>query len=160
MQDKYWEALTVQERLDVLQTVANIEQRYLGLPIELNVGAANLNAGNLGYYSDETHEIVINMDGLLFDSSLEVLDTVCHESFHSYQYCMIEALNCLDERIGNLRIFQKAHVYAYEFENYINGETDLYNYYYQNCKSDARDYAEEAVHEYYNRINSYLDEGA
>lgn len=60
-----WETLTVKERLDVLQTIANIEQRYLGLPNELNVGAANLSSVVAGYYSDNTHEIVINMDSLL-----------------------------------------------------------------------------------------------
>ena len=44
LQEDEWEKLSAQERLDVLQAVANIEQRYLGLPNELNVGVANLDA--------------------------------------------------------------------------------------------------------------------
>ena len=55
LQDDIWAELTVLERLNVLQTIANIEQRYLGLPNELNVCAANLDEGTLGYYSDYTH---------------------------------------------------------------------------------------------------------
>ena len=54
LQEDEWEKLSAQERLDVLQTVANIEQRYLGLPNELNVGVANLDADILGYYTDQT----------------------------------------------------------------------------------------------------------
>ena len=47
-----WSTLSVDEKLNVLQTIANIEQHYLGLPNELNVGAANLSEGLTGYYSD------------------------------------------------------------------------------------------------------------
>lgn len=97
LQEDEWEKLSAQERLDVLQTVANIEQRYLGLPNELNVGVANLDADILGYYTDKTHEIIVSADSLLYDSPWEVLDTICHEAYHSYQYRLVEALNGADE---------------------------------------------------------------
>ena len=64
LQEDEWEKLSAQERLDVLQAVANIEQRYLGLPNELNVGVANLDADILGYYTDKTHEIIVSADSL------------------------------------------------------------------------------------------------
>lgn len=69
LQEDAWKMLTIQERLDVLQVVANVEQRYLGLPNELNVSAANLKEGVLAYYIDNTYEIIISMDSLLSDSS-------------------------------------------------------------------------------------------
>ena len=97
LQEDEWEKLSAQERLDVLQAVANIEQRYLGLPNELNVGVANLDADILGYYTDKTHEIIVSADSLLYDSPWEVLDTICHEAYHSYQYRLVEALNGADE---------------------------------------------------------------
>lgn len=156
LQEDSWDKLTVKERLNVLQIVANIEQRYLGLPNELNVGAANLLEGVMGYYSDTTHEIVISMDSLLNDSSWELLDTVCHEAYHSYQRRMVEAYNKADENSKNLKMFRKADSYAGEFDNYFSGEEDFCSYYYQNCESDARDYAEDAVYDYYIRINEYL----
>lgn len=57
LQEEAWEDLTTQEKLDVLQTVANIESHYLGLPNELNVGAANLGEYTLACYNDRTHTI-------------------------------------------------------------------------------------------------------
>lgn len=118
LQEDEWEKLSAQERLDVLQAVANIEQRYLGLPNELNVGVANLDADILGYYTDKTHEIIVSADSLLYDSPWEVLDTICHEAYHSYQYRLVEALNGADENSKNLRIFRKAYTYADEFTSY------------------------------------------
>ena len=156
LQENTWRSLSVQERLNVLQTVANVEQRYLGLSNELNVGAANLSEGVMGYYSDNTHEIVIDMDSLLNDLSWEVLDTVCHEAYHSYQHRMVDAFNNVDGNSKNLKIFRKASSYASEFNNYISGEEDFCGYYYQDCESDARDYAEDAVYDYYCRMNEYL----
>ena len=158
LQEDTWKSMTIQERLDVLQTVANIEQRYLGLPNELNVGAANLNGGVLGYYSDKTHEIVIDMNSLLHDSSWEVLDTVCHEAYHSYQHRMVEVLNGADKSSRNLKMFRRANLYENEFDSYISGEDDFCSYYFQDCESDARDYAEEAVYDYYLQIDEYLVE--
>lgn len=38
----------------------------------------------------------------------------------------------------------------------VSGEEDFCGYYYQDCESDARDYAEDAVYDYYCRINEYL----
>ena len=47
--------------------------------------------------------------------------------------------------------------YAEEFSNYKEGARD---YYYQKCEIDAREYAEEAVADYYQRIEEYLTEKA
>lgn len=159
LQEDEWEKLSAQERLNVLQTVANIEQRYLGLPNELNVGVANLDADILGYYTDETHEIIVSADSLLYDSPWEVLDTICHEAYHSYQYRLVEALDGADENSKNLRIFRKAYTYADEFTSYKDGSTDFCGYYTQDCENDARDYAEDAVSDYYWRIMDHLEEG-
>lgn len=158
LREDTWKLLTVQERLDVLQIVADVEQRYLGLPNELNVGAANLSKNTLGYYSDKTHEIVISLDSLLLESPQNVLDTVCHEAYHCYQHRMVEVLNNIDEHNKNLKMLRKANSYALEFKNYNNGEEDFCSYYYQECESDARDYAEDAVCDYYRRIDEYLTE--
>lgn len=55
LQEEEWANLTTQEKLDILQTVANIEAHYLGLPNELNVGTANLDENTLACYNDRTH---------------------------------------------------------------------------------------------------------
>ena len=157
LRDSDWETLSVKARLDVLQTIANIEQRYLGLPHELNVGAANLDEGTLGYYSDPTHEIIISMESLLYDSSLDVLDTLCHEAYHSYQHRLVDAMRGVDEAEQSLMVFRKAQTYADEFSDYENGEADFCSYFEQDCESDARDYASSAVIDYCRHIISYLE---
>lgn len=156
LQSGSWSGLTLQERLDVLQTAANIEQRYLGLPDGMTVGAADLEEGVLGYYSDAAHEIVISIDHLQDDSSWDVLNTVCHEVYHSYQHRVVDAWLDADEAIRGLRMFKKAGAYAEEFQDYISGNEDFCSYYNQDCEIDARDYAEEAVNDYYGRIRNYV----
>lgn len=158
LQEEEWAELKVQEKLDVLQTVANIEQRYLGIPNELNVGAANLEENVLSYYSDKTHEIVINLESLTKDPAWKLLQSVCHEAFHSYQHRIVDVYNQTEQDMKNLRLLRDASSYAEEFEHYISAEDDIAGYYNQKCEKDAREYAEQAVTDYYQRIQEYLQE--
>lgn len=158
LQEEEWEALTTHEKLDVLQTVANIEAHYLGLPNELNVGAANLGEYTLACYNDKTHTISIDFNHLENDSVYDVLDSCCHEAYHSYQHRLVEVYNATDEQMKGLQIYKSAVKYREEFGNYLDGDYDFCAYYYQNCEIDARDYAEDAVDDYYQRIEAYLND--
>ena len=62
LQEEQWQALSAQERLNVLQKVANTEAVYFGLPHELNVTAGNLEEDTCGTYRDDTHTICISLD--------------------------------------------------------------------------------------------------
>lgn len=156
LQEEEWVNLTTQEKLDTLQTVANIESHYLGLPNELNVGAANLGEYTLACYNDRTHTISIDLNHLENDSVYDVLDSCCHEAYHSYQHRLVDAYNAADENSKGLRIYRPAAQYEQEFNNYVDGDYDFCSYYYQDCEEDARDYAEDAVCDYYDRIFEYL----
>lgn len=123
---------------------------------ELNVGAGNLNEGICGCYSDNTHEIILDLDHLLNASPWELLNSVCHEAFHSYEHRLVDTYNDAKNDSKHLRLFREATFYADEFNNYINGKDDFYSYYYQNCETDAREYAEKAVYNYCQQINEYL----
>ena len=158
LQEELWVDLSVPERLNILQTVANIERRYLGIPHELNVGVANLGEYTLGYYDDRKHQVIVSLDSLMNDPADEVLNTVCHESYHAYQHCIVSVLENADEELKNLRLFRDARNYAEEFCDYKSGDNGFYAYYYQECEMDAREYAEEAVLDYYKRIEEYLIE--
>ena len=158
LQEELWVDLSVPERLNILQTVANIERRYLGIPYELNVGVANLGEYTLGYYDDRKHQVIVSLDSLINDPAEEVLNTVCHESYHAYQYCIVFVLENADEESKNLRLFRDARNYAEEFCDYKSGGNGFYDYYYQECEMDAREYAEDAVFDYYKRIEEYLFE--
>lgn len=158
LQEDEWKKLSTQKKLDTLQTVANIEAHYLGIPNELNVGTANLKGGTLACYNDNTHTISIDIDHLENDSAYEILNSCCHEAYHSYQYRLVDAYNTTDENIKGLRVYKSAALYEQEFDNYSDGEYDFCSYYEQHCEIDARDYAEDAVCDYYNRISDYLNE--
>lgn len=153
LKEDTWKTLSVDEKLDVLQTVANIEQHYLGLPNELNVGASNLREGLAGCYSDSTHEITVSMDSLLNDSSEELVDTICHEAYHSFQHRTIDAYDEASDDMKDLYLYYDATIYKEEFSNYIDGKEDLCSYYTQTVERHARRYASSATDEYFERIN-------
>lgn len=152
---KAWEALPAEEKLTVLQKVADIERSYLGLPHRLYVGAGDM--GELsGYYNDSTHEIMIDRDHLLNDPSWDLVNTVCHEAYHAYEHRLVDALYHIDCEYEGLKVFRDVDQYAKEFAQYKNGEEDLESYYSQRCESDARKYARDAEWNYRLKIEDYL----
>lgn len=158
LQDDLWKNLSAKEKLNVLQTVANVEQRYLGLPNELNVCTANLSDGVLAKYKDDTHQITINLDYLLNGSSWKLLNSVCHEAYHCYEYRLVDVYSSTKEENRNLKIFYHTDSYIEEFSNYISGSPEDFNdYYNQISEKDARDYADEAVMDYRKRIMEYAN---
>ena len=156
LEEETWRKLSIEDKLNVLQTVANIEQRYLGLPHELNVGASNLREELGGYYIDDRHEIIVSMDCLMMDTADELVNTIAHEAYHAAQYRMVDAYNEADEDAKSLVLYHDASIYKSEFEDYVDGFNDFYGYYSQKCESDARRYASEAVIEYFERVEEYL----
>lgn len=158
LKEDSWCGLTVQEKLDVLQVVANIEQEYLGLPYILNVGTANLQGDTLGYYNDATRQIIVSVDHLLNGSPFDILTSLLHEVFHSFEYRCCDAWNDTDVELQSLMLYRNARTYAEEFENYIDGDTDFYSYYWQQCEVDSREYAESRIKDYYKKINEYFGE--
>lgn len=157
LQAEEWCSLSTNEKLNVLQCVANIEAHYLGISNELNVGASNLPEYTLACYSDASHTIYINLEHLENDSVDEVLNSCCHEAYHSYQHRLVDAYNEASEEVQKLRIYRNTVHYVDEFGAYVNGYEDFCSYYSQQCEKDARTYAEDAVEDYYSRINEYLE---
>lgn len=157
LQEDEWNTLSVQEKLNTLQTVANIEAYYLGLPNELHVGADCLGEGTLACYNDNTYTISIDLEHLENDSVYDVLESCCHEAYHSYQHRLVDAYNLSEDNLRALRIYNTASQYAKEFRNYDNGASDFTSYFFQYCEMDAREYAESAVQDYYSRIDEYVN---
>lgn len=161
LQQEEWKALSTKEKLNVLQCIANIEASYLGISNELNVGASNLEQNTLASYDDGTHTIYIDLDLLEKSSAEDVLDSLCHEAYHGYQHRLVDVYNSSSEEDRQLRVFNKVADYADEFGGaYVDGDEDFYTYYSQQCETDARAYAKNAVEDYYSRIDAYLEESA
>lgn len=157
LDEDIWGNLSIDEKLDVLQTVANIEQRYLGLPHELNVGTSNLKEGLGGYYNDQSHEIIISLDCLVNDSSYEMTNTIAHEAFHALQHRMVDAYDEASDDLKDLYFYKNASVYKKEFAEYEDGFSDFETYHSQECEEDARIYAEKAADDYFSRIYEHTE---
>ncbi len=151
-----WETLPAGRKLDVLQTVANIERASLGLPHELNVGVDNLDEGTAGHYRDDTHEIIIDTDSLLNDDAWELVDTVCHEAYHGYEHRMVDLYRQTSPEARELAVFDGARRYEAEFDHPVHGHEDFDAYYQQHIERDARTYADEATMRYKWEIYAHL----
>lgn len=157
LQEEEWKKLSVQERLNVLQTVANIEATYLGLPHELNVTLKTLEENTQGHYDDSTHTIAINPDHLCEDPAEELVETVAHEAFHAYERRLVDLYNSTGTQERNLLIFGRIEEYRDNFDNYIDGDEDLVGYATQSVELDSVKYSITAVVDYYDAIEEYLN---
>lgn len=155
-----WETLSSDEKADTLQTVANIEASYLGLPHELHITVASLRRSVSGEYNDGTHTITLNKSGIDFGETSELLDTVCHEAYHAFQHRLCDAYLSVDPAYRSLQGLRDARSYLEEFRSYIYGKEDYAGYYNQVCESRAREYGSERVYEYFDKIESYLLESS
>ena len=153
--DQEWEVLSVQDKINVLQVVANIEARVLGISTELCMGARSMPEYTIGQYVIDTDKIYINIDKIDDCSAEEALNTVCHESYHAYQASLANVYNKLNDTDKNLKLFKEAQKYAENYENYYSSGEKYYN---QPLEIDAREYAENAVDDYYTKISEYLQD--
>lgn len=151
-----WEKLNTRERIDVLQTVCNIESHYLGLSNPVTVQGDNLSPRTLGKYSDAQKLIRINLDHIECDPVEEVLSSLLHEIHHSYEYQLAEVYDIVPAGYQNLRLFKDAAHYSQEVDSYINPREDYYGYISQQMEIDSEAYAELRVAEYYTRIEEWI----
>ena len=155
LQEESWSKLSTQEKLDVLGVIVNIEIRYLGLNHELYLKSGILDINTAAHYNHNNYEIVIDINYLQSASAEDILDSLCHECYHSYQYQMIALYNDIPEKYRNMLLFQYVDDYIEEFSDYTNGTESIEDYYYQTVEIAARRYAAQSVDEYYNLIDEY-----
>lgn len=158
LQPVVWEDLNTYERIDVLQTVCNVETHYLGLSDPVTVQGDNLSPYTLGAYSDAQRLIRINLDHIENDPVEDVLSTILHEIHHSYEYRLADGFDNISPEYRNLRLFKDSTHYTQEVDDYINPRDDYYGYMTQRLEMDSETYAELGVQEYYARIADWIEE--
>lgn len=160
LQEEEWTALSAQQKLDVLGVILNIEIRYLGLDHELYLKSSVLDGNTTAYYTNNDHSIVIDIDHLQTSAAADVLASLCHECYHSYQYQMIALYESVPKKYQNMLLFHPVDSYIEEFTDYIDGNEDIWGYYFQTTEVHARRYAEASVEEYYDLIDEFLQTGS
>lgn len=158
LREEVWKSLSTKAKLDTMQTVANIEATYLGLPHELNVTLGVLDKTTVALYSDPEHIIILNIDFFDSYSASNALNSLCHEAYHAFQHRLCDAYDTVDKPYQNLLAFRNVEYYKYEFSDYISGNDDFLTYYRQKCETDSRSYATSAVNSYYKYINNHSSE--
>ncbi len=163
-----FQALTYEGKCEVVTAIVYNQARYLGL-CEINLEFKELSETTLGQYNHSTNTITINSkplkDGTLDGgSNAEILDTVCHEARHVYQYLLTECYTTLTPEERNLFAFQSEGVASW-IDNYnqyytCDDDSDIYEYLdYENqsLEIDARSWAQSEVYNYFYLIDEYTD---
>ena len=149
-----WASATLTTKLDTCQVLANICQAEWGTN-ELNVFASNTSDILSGYYNDQEHIILMNIDYLMTASGQDVCETVVHEAYHALEHRMVDAYLAAPDEMKSLEIYQDAAIYMQEFENYQEGEDDYYAYANQLCEKHARLWADVVTYGIESAVNNY-----
>ncbi len=150
LDESVWQELTVQERLDVLQTISNYEC-YVNLGCE----PASVRAGYpdrvsvLGEHNSITDTIFINIEHLEDGPVYDVLDTLLHETRHAWQNAVIEMYTRVEGRLSEqdmqLELFRQAKQFLLNNDDYTSGSDDFDAYFGQPMEEDSRRWAEQRL---------------
>lgn len=151
--EENWTYLSIQDKVNRMQLVANIEASYLGIPEGLVVCCESLSPYVMGGYVHEESIIQISKDHLLYDSGEACVQTVLHEAYHSFQHHLCAVYDQLDDNYKELYLLRDAAIYEHEFADYQNGNNGFWEYYNQLCEADARRYAEDRLILYLGGVN-------
>lgn len=139
--------LSYQEKLDLLQVIANMESVFLGSSVVQLASDDMLEKGWAGYYDANNHMVVIDEQVVDGDFGVqEAVHVVLHEMFHVYQHDCINGVN-FDNSDTDLLFYRQVANWREEFHTYksFNIETDAYedylDYSNQSVERDAEGYA-------------------
>lgn len=158
LEQRRWEQLSSGEKFNVMQAVCDAERIRLGISHPIVIQSRNLKDDLLGCYVHSKRQVLIDSKHLEEDSSSEILETVTHECFHSYEHNLVELYNSVGEKQKELRLFDKAEIYRAEFADYQDDGS--LRYYSQQVEEDSRTCAAQETERYYSMILTYPEEGA
>lgn len=146
LKEERYAQLAVEERVRLLQTVADLEMAGFGVDRVSVRLETQEDSGNNGYYDTTENEIVLNPARLSDGAGAEeALDTLLHECFHAYESACVEAVDWESVDVS-LEPYCRAADWRNDFLSYKNadGEADFkeyLNYYNQAVEEDAREYS-------------------
>ena len=160
LQPHIWEELSTLERLNLLQTVCNIEVHYLRIVAPITIQVTNLLEHTRSAYQANNYLVLINLNHLENDPVEDVLDTVLHEVHHCYKHRLIEVYQDVAPELQTIGLFRNNSQYVNEVDNYVKPREDFYRCLSQSLELDSDKYAKQGVQEYYSRIQKWLADNA
>ena len=142
-----FDEMSVSDKLDTLQLLANIEAEYLGIERPVVV-SYNLSGNVWGEYTGREKNIIrIDAKRLACEEGKEIFHTLFHECYHGY----IEALlDKYPEESGALLFEREMEAYRFEDENYVSPDRteELSLYAEQLCEIRCNEYADKRLSDY------------
>lgn len=152
-----WEKLSSEKRLDVLQTLANVEKTQQGISHEVLVCSEPLGFSTYGTYNHKTHTVTINSNVIADDDAEQAVITLCHEVRHAYQHDVADAYLSLDKEYQQLGIFDDVRKYYENLDDYKQASKDGFDEYEsQTVEADSRAYSEKKAEFYFEQAKKYL----
>ncbi len=157
--DSVWNTLSFDEKVDALQTLANVEKVQLGICHEINVCVEALGSSTYGSYDYSTHRVRINEQIIEDETAYQCVETLCHELRHAYQHDVVDAYLSLDKEHQQLEIFNDVRRYYESLDDYQYASIDGFDAYEsQLVEVDSRKYGEERAAFYFAQVEKYLDD--
>lgn len=156
LKEKKWKKLDANKKMDIAQTIVNIEKTYLGLSNSIIIGGDNLGKNKLAEYNYRTKKIMIDINHLQKAESADVLDSLLHECYHACQDEYVGVYDDVKKKYKDNYILRVAKYYKKELNDYKRGSDDdasFKNYYSQIIEHDARRYAELRSNDYLPTLN-------
>lgn len=128
-QQDFWEKMSLDEKMEGLQQIADYNQEILDIDNPPEIIYYNKeDSREFGAFSDSQNAIYINIYNI--SDAKEAADTISHEYRHCYQHQRAEKLEV-----------ERDLEFKEGFDNYISSENDYEGYKNQFVETDARDYA-------------------
>ena len=141
LQENTWKSLPLQGKMNVLQQLTNYETMVLNIP-HIDISSSLISPYTYGGYSDKRNVIRLNVEHISNDPVEEVINTICHEVRHSFQWWAINAIDW-DNSIFQSEYFKELRVWQENYDLYKSAEQyGFESYRSQPIEVDARNYAE------------------
>ncbi len=158
LEESRWQKASMQEKGELLQTIAAIETRYLGLKQVPAVKVVCLPSSLLGKFVPSEYTVYVSADVVKYDTGEKALEVLLHEMYHVYQRHLADVYQNVPAEYRSLMLFDSARTYLEEFADYTDGSEDYEAYASQRLEMTARAYAANSIADYAEAIAAYLEE--
>ncbi len=153
-----WRGLSMEQRVQLLNTYVEMEGIVLGIPYPIDVSLADLPPEIDSKYIHENRTILMNRSYMENAESYSVLNSMLHSLAHAAQYCAIDAYDSLIQcapQYVYLTYFADIRAYHEDFD-FITGADDLENHQELSLEIDADTFADQEEQLIRESVSQYL----
>lgn len=136
-----FDALSHEEKLDVLRDVCRVEFTRLGVGHGFSLVCGEMEDVAFAQYEEASYTITVNEKYFDTSSPYSLLNAMCHESYHAYQYELLRGGDPIDQ-VTQEELTATLQTYTEELNSYVPPEEDKEKYHAQRYEQDAYAYAE------------------